>query len=229
MEVPAPSPAPVQTPPAQPNKKKPLDEAARAKVAARAAVRKLARQASSAGSADEFFQTVENLKAKREGRDPRNMSPDAPKPVDPLDVPIRKGGPTPRMIEQCGPAVSAALDVVQAITHGTRYEVLHEPMPLVSGATKRAIIQESGASLLAELTHGEIPDIPPGWAFVIAVGVSFGPPAAAHANEVFGPKVRAWWNAKTAPAQPPVEVEGAEEQQTEPAKVTKFERKKKEA
>ena len=199
--TPAPAPAPAPPPPTanEPKKKPPLDPAARAKAAERAALRKLTKKLEAAKSTEEFWSLADEL-AKKNGKKLEAPAQGGEKSEpDPLDVPIAPSWPTPRQIAEVQPIVTGGLAMLAQALEGTRYGQLSEviKVPMESGTLevrKAAILETPAAACVALLTKGKAPDLHPGWAMLGATVIVFGPPAAAHAWEVFGPRVKAWWN-----------------------------------
>ena len=225
METPAPTtdPAPTQAQQPEPQKgkpgRKPLDAAARDASAQRSIARKMAKKLSAAKNTEEFWVLAEEL-AQKGGRKPVKVAAaeeEKPAAPDPLDVPIAKSWPTPRQMAEVAPAVAGGLGMLAEALDGTRYGVLTKPIK-VPGPDKTTIeidrkdvLATPLTAVAALLTGGRAPDLHPGWALVLATAFVFGPPAAAHAWEIAGPKVIAWWsNGKTPPPAAPQAVANEE-------------------
>lgn len=173
----APVAGPAAPPAEQPKKQRaPLDPAARAKAAERAAVRRVLGKAKDAKTEAELWKVLE-AQAAKQGR-----KLDAPAPAAPAPAPAepqKKGAITEEKLKAAAPLAEQLLSVLRDVSKGTRYE----------GPSQAAYGDDKGEgsplrpSLVATLAKYDLEDLPPEWALVFTALLLFGPTAFTHARE----------------------------------------------
>lgn len=171
----------------------PQDAAARDAAAKRRAVTKALKKAKDAKNLDELRALITDEKSEQKAEQKTTDSGE----VDPLDVPVRAGWPTPRQMAEVEPMADFVLGGLAMVAEGTRYS-LSASMKLPGGG-ELSRVDILKPRMVAAMAAAEGPTLTPSQELMFIGAMVFGLPALRHLMSEGVPALKKAWAARSAP------------------------------